>query len=121
MFIPSKKLVVGFYDDAYFAGLWGYKNPQDPIFDRIRTGFVVTFSKCPLLSVSKLQTNINLCTLHSKYVALFYSVRALLSLKILIKEVIENLVIYSKNMKFVSSSTVYNDNNGAVIVAKIQG
>ena len=41
---PSKKLVVDCYADADFAGLWGHKNPQDPIFDRSRTGFVATFS-----------------------------------------------------------------------------
>ena len=44
------------YADADFAGLWGYGNPQDPIFDRIRTGFVGTFSNFPILWVSKLQT-----------------------------------------------------------------
>ena len=49
--------------------------------------------------------------------ALFHSVRALLPLKSLIKEVIENLGIDSENLKFVSSSTIYEDNNGAIVVA----
>ena len=44
-------------------------------------------------------------------------IRALISLKSLIKEVIEKLVIDSENMKFVSSSTVYEDNNGSIVVA----
>ena len=48
VFNPSIKLVVNFYADADFAGLWG-QNPQDPIFARSRTGFVVTFANCPLL------------------------------------------------------------------------
>ena len=52
VFNTSKKLVVDFYADAYFAGLWGHKNPQDPIFAKSRTGFVVTFSNLPLLRVS---------------------------------------------------------------------
>ena len=47
---------------------------------------------------------------------LSHSVRALLSLKILIKEVIVNLGIDSKKLKFVSSSTIYEDNNGAIVV-----
>ena len=55
VFNPSKKLVVDCYADADFAGLWGNEDPQDPIFDRSRTGFVVTFANCPLLWVSKLQ------------------------------------------------------------------
>ena len=51
--------------------------------------------------------------------ALSHSVRALLPLKIRIKEVIDNLVINSEKLKFVSSSTVYEDNNGAMFLEKI--
>ena len=57
--------MVACYVDADFAGLWGHEDPQDPIFARIRTGFVVTFANCPLLWVSKLQIEIALSTLHS--------------------------------------------------------
>ena len=67
--------------------------------------------------MSKLQTAIAISTLHSEYVALSHSVRALLPLKIIIKEVIDNLEIHSENSKFVSSSTIYDDNNGAIVVA----
>ena len=49
--------------------------------------------------------------------ALSHSVRALLPLKSLIKEVIDNLGIDCENLKFVSSSTVYEDNNRAIVVA----
>ena len=62
MFNPSKKMVVYFYADADFTGLWG------PICARSRTGFVVFFVSCLLLWVSKLQTEIALFTLHFKYV-----------------------------------------------------
>ena len=78
---------------------------------------MVTFANCPLLWVSKLQTEIALSTLNSEYVALSHSVRALLPLKSLIKEVIDNLGINCENLKFVSRSTVYEDNNGAIVVA----
>ena len=54
LFNPSKKMVVDCYADADFAGLWGHEDPQDPIFARSRTGFLVTFAKFPLLWVSKL-------------------------------------------------------------------
>ena len=69
MFNPSNKLVVDCYADADFAGLWGHENPQDPICARSRTGVVVTFSNFLLLRVSKLQTEIDISTLHSDYVA----------------------------------------------------
>ena len=68
--------------------------------------------------MSKLQTEIALSTLHSEYVALSHSVRALLPLQILIKEVIDNLGIDCENLNFVSSSTIYEDNNGAIVVSK---
>ena len=78
---------------------------------------MITFANCPLLWVSNLQTDIYLSALHSKYVALSHSVRALLPLKSLIKEVIENLGIDSEKLKFVSISTIYEDNNGSIVVA----
>ena len=69
--------------------------------------------------MSKLHTEIALSTLYSEYVALSHSVRASLPLKSLIKEVIDNLGIDSEKLKFVSSSTIYEDNNGAIFVATI--
>ena len=68
VFNPSKKLGVDCYADADFAGLWGN---EDPICDRNRTGFVLTFANCPLLWVSKLQTEIALSTLYPEYVNCF--------------------------------------------------
>ena len=116
MFNTSKKLVMDCYADADFTGLQGNEDPQDPICARSRNGFVVTFYNCPLLWVSKLQTDIALSTLHYEHVELSHSVRALLPLKSLIKEVIDNLGIDGKNLMFVSSSTIYEDNNGAIVV-----
>ena len=81
---PSNKLVEDFYGEADFAGLLGHENPQDPICDMSKSGFVITFANCPLLWMSKLQTEIALSTLHSEYVALFYSVKKKLTLKSLI-------------------------------------
>ena len=51
--------------------------------------------------------------------ALSYSARSLLPLKNLIKEVIGNLLIDGENLKFVSSYTVYEENNGSIYVATI--
>ena len=50
--------------------------------------------------------------------AFSHSVRAFLPLKRFIKEVIDNLVIDSEKLKFMSSSTIYEDNNGAIFVSK---
>ena len=69
------------------------------------------------MGVKNIDGDLFFSTLHSEYVALSNFIRALISLKSLIKEVIEKLVIDSENMKFVSSSTVYEDNNGSIVVA----
>ena len=42
---------------------------------------------------------------------------ALISLEIITKEVIENLGIDSEKLEFVSSSTVYEENNATIVVA----
>ena len=45
-----------------------------------------------------------------------YPVRELLPLASLTKEVIYNLGIDSEKLKFLSRSTVYEENNGAMVV-----
>ena len=65
----------------------------------------------------KTTDKISLSTLHFDYVALSHYVRALIPLKSITKEVIDSLGIDSENLKFVSSSTIYEDNNGAIVVA----
>ena len=68
--------------------------------------------------MSKLHTNIDISTLHSEYMALSHSVRSLLPLKILIKEVIDDLGIDSEKLNLLSSSTVYEDNHGDIVLEK---
>ena len=48
--------------------------------------------------------------------ALSHSVRALINLKIIIKELIDNLGIDTKNLKFVSILNVYKDNGRSIAV-----
>ena len=111
--------MVDFYADEYFVGQRRHENPQDSIFAKSRNVFVVTFANCPLLWVSKLNTEIYIFNLHLDYVQLSHSVRTLLPLKIIIKEVIYNLGIDSEKLKFVSCSNFCEENNGAVVVSKI--
>ena len=55
--------MVDCYVDADIAGLWGHENPQDSICANSRTAFVVTFTNCPPLWVSKQQKETSLSTL----------------------------------------------------------
>ena len=79
---------------------------------------MVTSSNSPLLWMSKLQTYMVLSIVHFEYVVFSCSVRALLPLRSIIKEVIDNLVIDSEILKFVSSSTIYKIFIGAIVVEK---
>ena len=54
VFNSYKELVVGCYANADFGGLWRHKNHKDFIFNRSRTGLVLTSDNCPLLRVTKL-------------------------------------------------------------------
>ena len=49
--------------------------------------------------------------------ALFHYIRALLPLENLLKEVFDNLGFDIEKLKFVSRSTVYEENNRAIVVA----
>ena len=96
---------------------WGHDNPQDPILYKNSSGCVVTFSNFPLLLISTLLTDISLSTLHSEYVEFSHYVRNLFPLKSLIKVVIDNLGMDIENLNFMSSSTVYEENNDSIVVA----
>ena len=80
---------------------------------------MVTSSNFPLLWMSKLQTYIVLSIIHFEYVVLSRSVRALLPLRSIIKEVIDNLGIDSEILKYVSSFTIYKENIAAIVVEKV--
>ena len=77
----------------------------------------MTFVRCPILWVSKLQTEIALSTLHAEYVALSQCLRDLLPVKEFVIELLEDMGLNSGKLKFNSKSTVFEDNNGAIRVA----
>ena len=117
IFKPCKDSTLDCYVDADFAGLWGHEDPLDPICVRSRTGFVITMANCPLVWVSKLQTEIALSTLHAEYVALSQSLREFLPLKDLVKEILANYRFDTSKISYTTKSKVFEDNQGAIVVA----
>ncbi|MGH3056422.1 MAG: hypothetical protein ACRDL7_15720 [Gaiellaceae bacterium] len=114
-FRPTGKFVLDCYVDADFAGLWKAEDSQDPTCVRSRTGYVLIFGGCPLLWVSKLQTEIALSTTEAEYIALSQSMRDLIPLKSLITEILSN---YGVNLQEANThSTVFEDNNGTLSLA----
>ena len=111
---PTKEFRVDCYADANFAGLFAVEDPQDTTSVKSRTGYVLTFAGCPILWVSKLKTEIALSTLHAEYVALSQSLKDILPVKELVTELLQGMRIDSGKLKFISKSTVIEDNNSAI-------
>ena len=63
--IPTIKLRVNCYVDYEFTGLLPYRYHNNSVCARSRSWYVVTFDNCPILWVSKHQTDIALYTLHA--------------------------------------------------------
>ena len=70
VFRPRDDWKIDCYVDADFCGLWGSEDPDDPVVAKSRTGFILTLAGCPLMWVSKLQTEVSVSTMMAKYVAL---------------------------------------------------
>ena len=81
-----------------------------------RTGYVIQLGGCPLVWVSKLQREISLSTLEAKYIALSTTMRDLLPMRELLKEVMCKMKL-KHNQTTTINSTVFEDNNGALQLA----
>ena len=116
---PSEELKIDCYVDSDFAGLWGSEDNQDPVCVKSRTGYVLMLAGCPLLWVSKLQTEIALSTMEAEYIALSQAMRDLLPMRAMIQEVIGSLVPSSVNgnVTCLTHSTIFEDNDATRILA----
>jgi hypothetical protein len=115
-FKPSQDIQLNCYVDADFARLWHIEDDQDPVCVKSRTGYVLTLGNCPLIWVSKLQSEVALSTTEAEYIALSQAMRDLLPMRALLQEVatVMNLTS-SKPVKVLSK--VFEDNNGALTLA----
>ena len=66
-FKPDEQLKLDCYVDADFAGLYNVEDVQDPVCVKSRTGYCLTLGSCPLIWVSKLQTEVALSTTEAEY------------------------------------------------------
>ena len=56
--------------DADFAGSWNKANGDDPSTVMSRTGFTIRYCNCPILWVSRLETEVALSTTEAEYIFL---------------------------------------------------
>mgnify|MGYP003546497441 FL=1 len=113
---PTGDIAIDCYVDADFAGLWRQESDQDPLCVKSRTGYLITIGGCPLTWTSKLQTEIALSTMEAEYIALSQSMRELLPLRALVKEM-ATAMAFNQTFAIRTHSTVFEDNNGALILA----
>ena len=115
-FKPDSKMQLDCYVDAYFAGLWNMENEQDPVCVKSRTGFILTLGGCPLLWVSKLQTEVALSTTEAEYIAMSQAMRELIPMRTLLQQVGTTLSLDFAKPAIVWLK-VFEDNNGALKLA----
>jgi hypothetical protein len=115
-FKPATDLKLDCYCDADFAGLYNVEKHDDPVCVKSRTGFCLMLGDCPLLWVSKLQSEIALSTTEAEYIALSQSLRELLPMRELFQEVGTALKLKCA-IPTILHSTVFEDNNGALSLA----
>jgi hypothetical protein len=114
---PSGNLKIDAYPDADFAGLYGHEKSHDPACAKSRTGFVITVSDCPMVWVSKLQTETALSTMEAEIIALAHCCRELFPVMDIVKEMGDALNLPTKEMSTMYVS-IHEDNAGALVLAE---
>ena len=82
-----------------------------------RTGYVLLFAGCPVMWVSKLQSVCAQSTTESEYIALRQSLRDVIPIMELLKELTTHMSI--GQVSPVINCTVFEDNNGALELANL--
>jgi histone deacetylase 1/2 len=100
------------YVDADFAGAWTFNTSDDPSSVKSRTGYILTYSGCPILWSSKLQSEIALSTTEAEYIALSTSLCNLIPMRTILQELGPIFQISPKAAK--THSTVFEDNKGCI-------
>ena len=115
MLRPNPKEGIKCYVDADFAGGYCDETKDDPISVYSRTGYVIFYFGCPVLWVSKLQSEISLSTVEAEYIALSAAMRDLIPF---VDQVNELSKIFGENAPEIElHCTLFEDNNGALELA----
>ena len=113
---PDKSKGIECFVDADFAGAYDKQNAEDEENVLSRTGYVIKCANCPVLWVSKLQSEIALSTTESECIALSTALRDVIPLMGLVKDVSNTFNL--EVTKPVMHCKVFEDNNGALELAK---
>ena len=109
---PDSSKSINTYVDASFAGEWNTEWSGEPSSVISRTGYVVCYADCPVIWSSKLQTEIALSTTEAEYIALSQSLRDVLPLMGLLRELQQAIPFDPKTP--VIHCTIHEDNQGCI-------
>lgn len=112
IYSPDKTRSIDTYVDASFAGEWNTEWSEEPSSVMSRTGYVIMYANCPIIWCSKLQTQITLSTTESEYVALSQSLRDVIPLLDLLRE-LSNAIPSDDNTPKIHFS-IFEDNKGCI-------
>jgi hypothetical protein len=113
---PDVSKGVQCFVDADFAGGYSTSTSEDPVSVFSRTGYVIFYFNCPVIWVSKLQSEISLSTVEAEYIALSQSMRDLIPFLDYIKEM-DKIFDQKTDIPKVHCS-LFEDNNGALELAR---
>ena len=121
--VNTKDLKINCYVDADFAGLHSHEDNNEPISSKSRTGYVITLGDSPISWSSRLQTETALSTTEAKILALSASMREIIWVRRLIKDISDGFgipidsvteikaTVYEGNQTAISNASKYTINN----------
>jgi hypothetical protein len=106
------------FADADFAGNWSKDEAEfDPSTAQSRTGYTILYAGCPLIWISRLQTEIALSTTEAEYIALSQALRDVIPIMNLLQELKDHKFITDLNLPTIHCKA-FEDNSGALEIAK---
>ena len=119
---PTSEIKLDCFVDADFAGLYRTEANESIDSAKSRCGYIIKLGGCPILSKSALISSICLSTMESEYYSLSQSMRALLPIKSIVEEFMQqvNVPNHLRGVGQRVHATTHEDNTGALTLATEQ-
>jgi hypothetical protein len=115
---PIEGMDLEVYVDADFCGNWDPKETWDVDTTRSRHGYIISYTGCPVMWKSQLQTEIASSSTESEYCGLSYALRDAIPIMELLKEM-KGFKFPIKTAKVKVHCKVFEDNSGALEIATV--
>jgi hypothetical protein len=109
---PDSARGIQCFVDADFANGWSSEDSDESSTVYSRTGFVIMYAGCPLIWVSKLQSEVALSATEAEYIALSQAMRELIPLLGLLEELTPALQLNKDQPTVYWKACGYDNNNG---------